>query len=179
MKALLCLRFMAINTISVDYLIKEFDLQPHPEGGYFREPYRAQGIIKKQVLPPTFKGDRNYSTTVYFLLPKRSKSRLHRLPSDEVWHFYLGGPLKLIIINKEGAVEEITLGHNVQAGHKLQYVVPAGLWFGSYPAKGTAYSFVGCTVAPGFDFADLEMAKTEDLLKHYPQAKKTIEFLAT
>ena len=170
---------MTIDTISVDELIKEFKLQPHPEGGYFREPYRAQGIIKKQALPSPFKGDRNYSTAIYFLLPHGSKSMLHRIPSDEVWHFYLGGPLQLVTINEKGKVEEITLGHNVHAGQKPQYVVPAGLWFGSYPAKGTQFSFVGCTVAPGFDFKDLEIAKKEDLLKQYPQAKKIINFLAT
>ena len=105
---------------------------------------------------------------------------------NKIIHEYFGVDLELVleVVQKDipelkGKVEEITLGRDVHAGQKLQYVVPAGLWFGSYPAKDTQFSFVGCTVAPGFDFADLEMAKKEDLLKHYPQAKKTIEFLAT
>ena len=161
---------MTHNDISIDYLIKKFGLRSHPEGGYFRESYRAQGVIKER--------GRNYSTAIYFLLPKGTKSRLHRIKSDEVFHFYLGGPLNIVLINKKGRVEEIILGQNIRAGHLLQYVVPAGLWFGAYPAKGTKFSFVSCTVAPSFDFADFEIGKKQTLLKQYPHARKMIEFLA-
>lgn len=165
------------NNITVEELVKTFDLKPHPEGGYYFEYYRDAGVIPKSVLPDRFKGDRNYSTNIWFLLPEGKKSNLHRIPADESWHFYLGGPLTVLQISPKGKVEKIILGQNIKSGEKLTHVVPAGYWFGSYPNPGTPYSFVGCTVAPGFDFADFEMGKREELLKQYPNAKKEIEFL--
>lgn len=164
--------------VTVKELIKLFDLKPHPEGGYFKETYKANGNIKKQALPSNFSGDRSFSTAIYFLLPKGSKSNLHRIKSDEVWHFYLGGPLTLVIIHKNGQTDSVTLGQNVQADQKIQYVVPADSWFGAYPNSDTEFSFVGCTVAPGFDFNDFELGNKDILLKQYPNAKEIIEKLS-
>lgn len=166
-----------MNTPTVDELVKIHDLQPHPEGGYFKETYRAGGAVAQQALPKSFKGNRNFSTAIYFLLPEGNKSLLHRIPSDEVWHFYLGDPLTIVQIGPEGDVEKIVLGQNVSKGEKLQHVVPAGFWFGAYPNPGSRYSFVGCTVAPGFDFADFEMGDRAKLLKKFPKAKEAIELL--
>lgn len=163
--------------ITVQELIKLYNLQPHPEGGYFSETYRAEGTIAKEALAKGFKGDRNYSTAIYFLLPEGAKSKLHRLQSDEVFHFYLGDPLTVVQILPEGKVEKTVLGPDVKAGHKLQHVVPAGCWFGAYPNPGSRFSFIGTTVAPGFDFQDFELGGRLELLKQFPKAKEVIEML--
>jgi uncharacterized protein len=166
-----------MTTISLQELVALYDLQPHPEGGYFRETYRDKRVIESSALPPQFGGNRNISTAIYFLLPAGKKSHLHRIKSDEVWHFYLGGPLTLVEIAPHGEVTKIVLGHEITNGHVLQHVVPAGSWFGAYPNAGSHFSFVGCTVAPGFDFADFEMGRREDLMKQFSHAHETIELL--
>lgn len=166
-----------MSSVTVEELVKIHHLQPHPEGGFFKETYRDEGTISKNALPPRFRGDRHFSTAICFLLPSGAKSRLHRIQSDEVWHFYLGDPLTIVQISPEGKVEKIAMGQNVKAGEKMQHVVPAGYWFGAYPNPKSRFAFVGCTVAPGFDFADFEMAKRGDLLKNYPHAREEIEHL--
>jgi predicted cupin superfamily sugar epimerase len=154
--------------ISAEDLIKWFNLIKHPEGGYFRESYRAQEIIPQQALPSRYRGSRAYSTAIYFLLPSGAVSRLHRLHSDEIWHFYLGYPLELLQISPEGCIEKIFLGQDIKSGEKLQHTVPAGCWFGARPYGDAGFSFVGCTVAPGFEFADFELADTAELAKTFP-----------
>ena len=163
------------HSTTVDELVRLYQLQPHPEGGFFKETFRDNGVIQQKALPPHFKGNRNFSTAIYFLLPEGTKSRLHRIASDEVWHFYLGDPMTVAQISPQGEVEKIILGQDVKAGQKIQHVVPAGYWFGAYPNPGSRFSFVGCTVAPGFDFADFEMGKRDELLKIFPKAKTVIE----
>lgn len=159
---------------TVDQLVTQFQLEPHPEGGFFRETYRASEKIPHGSLPKRFKGDRSHSTAIYFLIPKDKFSSLHRIQADEAWHFYLGGPMTVVQISPDGKVEKIVLGQDILKGQKVQHVVPAGYWFGAYPNPGTDYSLVGCTVAPGFDFADFEMGNRADLLKQFPQAKDVI-----
>lgn len=166
-----------MNCISIEDLISIYHLQPHPEGGFFKETYRDVELIPQSALPQRFTGDRNFSTAIYFLIPEGKKSHLHRIKSDEVWHFYLGGPLTLIEISPQGKLHKMILGQDVKNGQKLQHIVPQGTWFGAYSNPGSAFFFVGCTVAPGFDFADFEMGKRADLLKRYPQAKEEILFL--
>jgi hypothetical protein len=163
--------------LTANELVRKYELQPHPEGGYFRETYRATGQIKKDALPPTYHGDRNYSTAIYYLLSEGERSKFKRLASDEVWHFYLGGPLTIVQINPDGRVEEIILGSDIKKGQRVQHVVPAGYWFGAYPVTGASYSFVGCTVAPGFDFQDFEIAKRESMEKAFPKAAHVIQKL--
>ncbi|MBI2981843.1 MAG: cupin domain-containing protein [Deltaproteobacteria bacterium] len=126
-----------------------FDLKPHPEGGYYRETYRALEKISKSALPARFAGDCNFSTAIYYLLAQGEKSKLHRLKTDEIFHFYLGDPLIVVQIFSD-RVEKIRLGQDILAGEKVQHVVPAGCWFGGYSAEESRFSFVGCTVAPGF-----------------------------
>lgn len=164
---------------SADELIHLLHLKPHPEGGYYRETYRSGEIIPHRCLPPRFHGDRHYSTAIYYLLPTGAVSRLHRIASDEVWHFYLGGPLTVVELEPDGSSHHVVLGPDVLRGQRLQHVIEAGTWFGAYPNPGTDYALVGCTVAPGFDFADFEIAKRTDLFAKYPREQDTIERLTT
>lgn len=161
----------------VEALIQHLALLPHPEGGFYRETYRSSGTIPQASLPAQFSGERSFSTAILFLLPEGAKSSLHRISADEVWHFHKGGPLNVVMLHEDGRLEVVTMGPNVQAGQKLQAVVPGGTWFGAYPAEGSRYSLVGCTVAPGFDFADFEMARRDELLAKHPEAHEMIERL--
>lgn len=157
------------------YWIEKYHMQPHPEGGYFAETYRAAEQVPHAALPERFGGSRSFSTAIYFLLESHHFSALHRIQADELWHFYTGDPLEVFIIHPEsGVLEIIRLGPNPEAGEVFQAVVPGGAWFGSRPMAGAAYSLVGCTVAPGFDFADFEMAERAKLLAEFPQHEKTI-----
>ncbi len=152
-------------------------MQAHPEGGYFAETYRSTESIPHSALPNRFSGDRNFGTGIYFLLENHHFSALHRIQADEMWHFYAGGPLNVYVIHEDGSLEIIKLGSNPDNGEVFQAVVPAGTWFGSKPAAESDYSLVGCTVAPGFDFADFELAERVDLLATYPQHEEVIRWL--
>ena len=155
-------------------LVRHFDMAPHPEGGFYRETYRSAGSIPAEALP-AFSGARSYSTAILFLLRQGEVSRLHRIRQDELWHFYLGDPLRLVMISPEGRQAEVVLGQDVTRGQLLQWAVPAGYWFGETPAPGSAFSLVGCTVAPGFDFADFELGERETLQRLFPDARELVE----
>ena len=157
---------------AADY-IQALGLQAHPEGGFYKESYRSAGWIGKDCLPG-FTGQRNFSTSIYFLLPEGSYSAFHRIKSDEGWHFYEGGCLRIHVIEEGGHYRCIKLGRKMQQGEQFQFTVPAGAWFASEPEAGTAFALVGCTVAPGFDFEDFEMGTRETLLRHYPQHASVI-----
>lgn len=144
--------------LTADDIIRHYTMQPHPEGGFFKETYRSTGSIPHTALPDGYDGPRSYSTAILFLLRQGDYSRLHRIRQDEIWHFHLGGALRLVTIAPHGETREILLGPDVTAGQHVQYTVPGGTWFGATPAAGTAFTLVGCTVAPGFDFADFELA---------------------
>ncbi len=163
--------------LTVQQLIKQFQLQPHPEGGYYKETYRSPEIIPDQILSRQFKGDRAYSTAIYFLLEQGNFSAFHRIESDEVWHFYAGQTLLIHVIHINGKFETIKLGSNIENGESFQYAVPARSWFASEPSTDTYFSFVGCTVSPGFDFDDFELAKAEELAKQFPQQEELIKRL--
>jgi uncharacterized protein len=162
-----------VKMISANSLIKKYDLKIHPEGGYFKEVYRSSEILKRPAIPSRYRGARCFSTSIYFLLPSGTVARLHRIASDEIWHFYLGGALKLIQISPEGIMDTVILGQDIAAGQTPQHVVPAGWWFGARPVK-RLYSFVGCTVAPGFDFEDFELADATTLSRRFPHLKQEI-----
>lgn len=143
---------------------------PHPEGGHFAETYRASENIAHHALPVRFGGDRAFSTGIYFLLESHNFSAFHRIQADEMWHFYAGEALEVFVIEANtGDLSIIRLGNNPDSGETFQAVVPAGAWFASRPASGSTYALVGCTVAPGFDFADFEMAERNVLSQLYPQ----------
>lgn len=156
-------------------LIAVYNLSSHPEGGWYRQTYRSAEQIVADALPGRFSGSRPFSTAIYFLLEQGNFSAFHRIMSDECWHFYAGGPLEIFIIHPEGNLEVVIMGK--QAGQHFQYVVPAGCWFASRPVAGTSFSFTGCTVAPGFDFADFELANANILSGCYPQHEELIRSL--
>jgi len=164
---------------TANYWIEKYHMQAHPEGGYFAETYRSAETIPQDALPKRFEGERNFSTGIYFLLESHQFSALHRIQSDEMWHFYYGTPLNVYYIDHQGFVQTIKLGDNPENGEVFQAVVPSGVWFGSKPAQPNGYSLVGCTVAPGFSFADFEMASREKVMKQYPEHKEIIIILTT
>ncbi|MCU0325058.1 MAG: cupin domain-containing protein, partial [Spirosomaceae bacterium] len=151
------------------YWVEKYNMQSHPEGGYFAETYRSSETIGKDALPNRFSGDRSYATGIYFLLEGHHFSAFHRIQSDEMWHFYAGNPLSVYYIDFEGNIQIIKLGNNPDNGEVFQAVVPAGVWFGSKPSELNGYSLVGCTVAPAFDFADFELADRATLIEEFPQ----------
>ena len=165
-----------MNRPAADW-IERLGLVPHPEGGHFRETYRAPECMAGTDLPPRYGGSRAFGTAIYFLLRSGEASRLHRIKSDEIWHFYAGGPLAIFLIHPAGNLHEIALGLDFDHGQRPQAVVPAGTWFGAAPLPDTLYSLVGCTVAPGFDFADFELADRRRLSDAYPQHHALIERL--
>jgi len=149
-------------------LIQQYKLQPHPEGGWYKENYKSCEYIPADALPARFSGNRSFSTAIYFLLEQNDFSGFHRIKSDECWHFYAGDPLLIYVIQQKGMLEVIQLGSDISNGQLFQYVVPANCWFASKPADGSRFSFVGCTVSPGFDFADFELADADTLTDLYP-----------
>ncbi|GAA4727441.1 cupin domain-containing protein [Flavisolibacter ginsenosidimutans] len=158
-------------------IIRQLNLNPHPEGGFYKEVYRAKGTIKEQALPSSFGGERNYSTSIYYLLQKGDYSAFHRIKSDELWHFYAGGTLLIHCLSKESGYTCLQLGNNFAKGESFQFVVPAGAWFAAEPAVDTPFTLAGCTVSPGFDFSDFEMANKESLLQQFPHHKAIINRL--
>jgi predicted cupin superfamily sugar epimerase len=159
------------------YWVEKLRLAPHPEGGYFRQTYRAEIEIAREALPAGFAGARPASTGIYFLLDGENFSALHRLQSDEMWHFYAGETLVVSVIDAAGKLSEILLGSDPEAGQVFQAVVKAGCWFGSRVRDSGAFALVGCTVAPGFDFADFKMGKREELVREWPEHRAVIEGL--
>ncbi len=159
------------------YWIKKLSLEAHPEGGYYRQTYRAGLVLTKNALPREFTGVRAASTAIYFLLEGEIFSAFHRLRSDEVWHFYVGSTLVVHVIDQHGRYSEILLGSDPELGEALQAVVKAGCWFASRVREGMGFAVVGCTVAPGFEFEDFEMARREELVRNYPQHREVIELL--
>ena len=152
--------------MTVDEIVELYEMNEHPEGGYYKESYRSDVTLN------TLRGERNLCTAIYFLITKDSISHFHKLTSDECWHFYMGSPLKLFEIFPDGCLKETIIGNDIRSGEKLQYIVPAGNYFAS--TSSGEYSLVGCTVSPGFDFNDFVMAKKKQLVKISPQNEKLI-----
>lgn len=159
------------------YWITKLALQPHPEGGYFREIYRATDQIPATALPTRYHGPRALATSIYFLLAGTQISTLHRLASDEQWHFYDGSPLRLAMIAPDGTAKEVCLGRRAAAGEQFQAVIPAGTWMGARLASQRGYALIGCTVAPGFEFQDFTAGRRSALLEQFPQHRKLITAL--
>lgn len=149
-------------------LIRQLQLLPHPEGGYYRETYRAA-----QQLTTAENQPRSVSTAIYFLLEGTNKSHFHRIKSDELWFFHQGQPLEIILI-QDGRPVTILLGLDFAAGAVPQAVIPAGTWFAARVLGETGFGLVSCTVAPGFDFADFELAERAALTREFPQLRELI-----
>ena len=157
--------------------IQRLGLQPHPEGGYFRETYRSVESAPAHCLPDRYEGDRFFCTAILYLLTGEQFSAFHRLQSDEMWHFYAGDDLILTLLSKEQGGIQIRLGANPESGTVFQAVIPAGTWFAAHLSDPNGYALVGCTVSPGFDFADFELAERDDLLVEFPNERDLISQL--
>lgn len=142
-------------------------MQPHPEGGWYKETYRSEGAIPSSVLAG-FDGDRSYATGIYFLLTKENFSAFHRIKSDEMWHFYDGDGLTVHEIKPDNEYVEHKLGLELENGEKPQLVIKAKSWFASEVKQGGSWCLVGCTVSPGFHFQDFELAERDELISEYP-----------
>jgi predicted cupin superfamily sugar epimerase len=162
--------------MNADSWIHHLHLEPHPEGGYFRRIYTATWCIPADVLPDRGEA-RPVATAIYYLLKGQQQARLHRLKSDELWHFYLGSSLVVHVFEPDGNYVAWRLGAELNADQHLCIAVRAGCWFGATVVDPDGFSLVGCTVAPGFDFADFELADREALLGRYPQYAALIERL--
>lgn len=155
---------------TAEELIAYLKLQPHPkEGGFFRETYRATENLPAGALPERYGTARAHGTAIYYLLTPTTYSALHRLASDEVFHFYLGDPVRMLQLTPDGQGHTIVLGAQILANQQLQVVVPRGVWQGTRLEPGGCFALLGCTVAPGFDYADYEGAIRQDLLAEYPE----------
>jgi uncharacterized protein len=157
------------------YWINHLALSPHPEGGYYRATYKSDLTIARSALPSSYQGDRSASTAIYFLLDEGNFSAFHRIASDEVWHFYAGSSLVVYVIDPEGNHSELHLGDGLD--EVFQAVVKAGCWFASRVRDAASFALVGCTVAPGFDFADFELGVRSELIRTFPAHRKLIEEL--
>ena len=161
-----------MNNFKAENWVNNLGLMPHPEGGYFKEVYRSEEEIPARALPARFKGNRNFSTAIYYLLGKGDFSAFHRIHSDETWHFYAGDPLEIWMILPDGESVRKLVGISDESS-VLMFTVTAGTWFA---ARSTGeYSLCGCTVAPGFDFADFEMGDYTQLTSLFPQHEKLIK----
>ncbi len=163
---------------SANFWIKKLHLIEHPEGGYYREIYRAAESIPKRALPSRYARSRAFSTSIFFLLKSGQVSHFHLLKSDEVWHFYDGRPLLFHVFEKTGKYRRFRLGRNPEAGETLQAVLRRGAWFGAEVLHPRSFALSGCTVAPGFDFADFEFGQREELLALFPRNRALIEKLS-
>lgn len=166
-----------MESIDATYWVRRLKLEPHPEGGYYRQTYRSDETIPQAALPEGFTGPRAASTAIYFLLEGENFSAFHRLRSDEMWHFYTGSPLVVHVIDTAGRYWPVSLGSDSESGQVFQAVVRAGSWFAAHVADWKGWALVGCTVAPGFDFEDFEIAKRKKLVDKYPQHRKVIQEL--
>ena len=155
------------------YWIEQLALLPHPEGGYYKETYRSQEEINSGSLPTRFNGARNFSTAIYFLLSSEDRSLFHRIKSDELWHFHKGSSLSIYVLSDNG-IKIHLLGDNPVKGESLQVTIPANTWFGAQVNEPDSYTLAGCTVAPGFDFNDFELAKRDELLHEFPACKEVV-----
>ncbi len=167
---------------TADELIRLLHLEPLPrEGGWFRETYRSALQLPAATLAPRYRTDRSAATAIYYLLTADTFSALHRLPTDEVFHFYLGDPVEMLQLgpNPEEGGRIVTLGSDILAGQQVQTVVPAGVWQGSILRAGGAFALMGTTLAPGFDFADYEAADGTALAAAFPEFAERIARLCS
>jgi predicted cupin superfamily sugar epimerase len=164
--------------LTAEEVIRRLELVPHPcEGGFFRETYRAPLTIPGGALPRDYSGDRCASTAIYFLLTPETFSEMHRLPTDEVFHFYLGDTVEMLQLHPGGTGEIARLGTDLQAGERPQVLAPGGTWQGSRLSPGGNWALLGTTVAPGFEFADYTSGRRGELIAAYPEFAQLITAL--
>jgi predicted cupin superfamily sugar epimerase len=159
--------------VTIEEIIQHLGLKPHPrEKGFFFETYRSHEKFTWDSLPARYDGSRAYCTAIYFLLTQGGFSELHRLKSDEIFHFYSGSPAELLLLLQDGKGQLIRFGSDLQNGECPQVIIPAGCWQGM---KTTGeYTLFGCTVSPGFEYSDYEQGERKSLLEKYPQFTEAI-----
>lgn len=157
-------------------IVEHLDLRPHPEGGWFSETWRSEEKIPAAGLPARYGEPRAFSTAIYFLLEAGQFSAFHRLRSDELWFHHAGGALDTWRIDEQGVLHTETLS---PADARWQMVFPRGQWFAARPAEGVEFVLVGCVVAPGFDFADFELANRASLSERFPAHRDLIQQLTS
>lgn len=157
--------------------VKRLELSPHPEGGYYREIYRSNTVIPGEALPACFGAARACCTSIYYLLERGDFSAFHRMRQDEIWHAYDGGPVRIHLLQADGDYASVQLGRSPDAEQVLQAVVPGGCWFAAEPVAEAEFALVGCTVSPGFDFADFELADRAELMQAFPGQEELIQRL--
>ncbi len=160
-----------------DFWIRTLNLEPHPEGGYFREIFRSEEYIHEDHLPSRYNGHRNFLTAIYYLLRSGQCSRFHRLQSDEVWHYCTGSPLRLYIIHQNRELETVSLGPDPHQNHVFQFIVPKESWLGAHVTETNSYSLISCIMAPGFDYQDFELGSCSRLLDKFPEHREIIKHL--
>jgi predicted cupin superfamily sugar epimerase len=167
--------------MTAEQIIRFFKMQPlRQEGGFYIETYRAAEQLKKEILPEGYSGDRNFSSTILYLLTAKTISLMHRLKSDEMFHFYLGSPVTMLQLHPDGRSpqrgrsEIITLGPNILDGQVVQALVPKGVWQGAFIQPGGKFALMGCSVAPAFDEQDFELGQRDALLAQYPDLRELI-----
>jgi predicted cupin superfamily sugar epimerase len=159
----------SVRMLTAEQLIRFFAMKPLPhEGGHYVETYRSRDKIDKAALPQGYDGPRNFGTAILYLLTPETFSAMHRLNSDEVFHFYLGDPVTMLQLHPAGRSDIITLGHDVLNGQRIQTTVPVRSWQGCLLNEGGRFALMGTTMAPGFESADFELGDREELLEQYP-----------
>lgn len=148
--------------------VEYYQMEKHPEGGYFKEVYRSVN----KFIPNEIGEERNYSTSILFLLHRGDVSHFHRIKSDEVWYYHAGAACLIHVIDEKGKFATHVLGPNFKNGETLQLVVPAGHIFASESSDN--YSLVGCMVSPGFDFKDFQLFTTNTLLNRFPEHEQIV-----
>ena len=162
------------TSYTADDIIRLLDLKPLTiEGGFFRETYRSPALVEL----PLYRGQRCLATAIYYLLTPDTFSRMHRVPGEEVFHFYLGDPAEMLQLNPDGSGDIITMGQDIAAGMKLQHVVPGAWWQGARLKPGGRFALMGTTMSPGFEYEDYEVGKREELGKEWRGFAKIIEAL--
>jgi predicted cupin superfamily sugar epimerase len=161
--------------ITADEIIRHFNLKLLPdEGGYYTETYRSKEIINKSGLPERYKTDKQFCTAIIYLITTDTFSALHKLTTDEIFHFYAGDPVDMLQLFPDNTAKIITLGSDFLQGQEIQCVVPAGVWQGSILKEGGKWALLGTTVSPGFDFDDFQLGSRNELISKYPSQRDFI-----
>jgi len=161
-----------ITPDQIKYLLH---LKPHPEeGGWFVETYRSPETIPEKVLPSRYQGIRSFGTAIYYLLTPETFSSIHRLRSDEIFHFYLGDPIEMLQLFPDGSGRVLIMGSDILNGMQPQVVVPRRVWQGAKLIKDGKFALLGTTVSPGFELVDYESGRRDNLIKAYPQFQDLI-----
>jgi uncharacterized protein len=164
--------------MTAEEIRKLLNLEPHPcEGGWFRQTWRSEEMIPRVVLPARYPAARPAGTCIYYLLEPDTFSEMHRLASDEIFHFYYGDPVEMLQLLPDGSGQTVIIGSDLSRGHNPQLIVPKNIWQGSRLMPGGKVALLGCTVSPGFDYADYETGRRDTLSGEYPEFADLIEVL--